>query len=149
MRELVDELGTKAKQLREDSQAADKSVLKVVPLADVRVLCLPARDEADEITGMMLGQLLEAKGVPVVLVSSSIPLRRDAPAGVGGAAWRRVRFSSSTVGSNAREIPLQAAATQVSHPENRGRAVADKRQHEEGRNTATGNWNRSVRDDIG
>ena len=68
MRELVDELGTKAKQLREDSQTAD--VLQVVPLADVRVLCLPARDEADEITGMMLGQLLEAKGVPVVLVST-------------------------------------------------------------------------------
>ena len=45
-------------------------MLQVVPLADVRVLCLPARDEADEITGMMLGQLLEAKGVPVVLVST-------------------------------------------------------------------------------
>ena len=71
MRELVDELGTKAKHMRNDAQAADNSdVLQVLPLADVRVLCLPARDDADEITGMMLGQLLEAKGVQVVLVSA-------------------------------------------------------------------------------
>jgi hypothetical protein len=33
------------------------------------VLCLPARDEADEIAGMMLLQLLEAQGVKAVLLS--------------------------------------------------------------------------------
>ena len=70
MRELVGELGAKAKAAREKAQAAENSeVLPVPPLAD-RVLCLPARDEADEIAGMMLSQLLEAKGVDVVLVSA-------------------------------------------------------------------------------
>jgi hypothetical protein len=33
------------------------------------VLCLPARDEADEIAAIMLGQLLEAKRIRVVLAS--------------------------------------------------------------------------------
>jgi hypothetical protein len=45
-------------------------VLQVAPLTDVRVLCLPARDEADEITGIMLGQLLEARGIQVMVVST-------------------------------------------------------------------------------
>jgi hypothetical protein len=71
MRELVEELGAKAKLVHIEQQRTETSdIQEVAPLADVRVLCVPARDEADEIAGLMLSQLLEASGVRVVLVST-------------------------------------------------------------------------------
>jgi len=42
---------------------ADGLTAAAVAPQDIAVLCLPARDEADEIAGMMLAQLLEARGV--------------------------------------------------------------------------------------
>ncbi len=68
MRELVEDLGIKAKQLADE--ASSNEPIEVPHRAFPPVLCLPARDEADEIAGVMLGQLLEAKGVRVVLLSA-------------------------------------------------------------------------------
>lgn len=42
---------------------------EIVPKLRVRILCLPARTEADEITGMMLAQVLEAAEFDVQAVS--------------------------------------------------------------------------------
>jgi predicted PurR-regulated permease PerM/CheY-like chemotaxis protein len=39
--------------------------------ADAGVICIPARDEADEIAAMMVGQLLEKRGVRVKVLSSA------------------------------------------------------------------------------
>ena len=70
MRELVDELGAKTKQAAGEG-GADRAedAPPTAPLTDMSVLCLPARDEADEIAAIMLGQLLEAKRIRVVLAS--------------------------------------------------------------------------------
>jgi len=73
LRELVDDLGARAQ--RAAAAAGDASGganTTPVPASDLPVLCLPARDEADEIVGMMLAQLLEARGVTTELVSSKI-----------------------------------------------------------------------------
>jgi CheY-like chemotaxis protein len=70
MRELIDELGIKAVQVADTLRSDDASdAVRAAKLTDVPVLCLPARDEADEIAGVMLSQLLVAKGLRVVLVS--------------------------------------------------------------------------------
>ncbi len=66
MRELVDELGTKNKQLSENG--GDMVSTGAAP--ESSVICLPARDEADEIAGAMLIQILEAKGVRALLSSA-------------------------------------------------------------------------------
>ncbi len=42
---------------------------EIVPTRRARILCLPARTEADEITAMMLAQVLEAAGLDVQTVS--------------------------------------------------------------------------------
>jgi len=73
MRELVDDLGLKAiaslslagPQIEDGVEVPAPALKAAVP-----VLCLPARDEADEIAGAMLCQLLEAKGLQVVLMSA-------------------------------------------------------------------------------
>lgn len=68
MRELIDDLGSRAKQT---AAAVDDKPLDQTPtLLEASILCLPARDEADEIAGAMLEQLLEAKGIRVVLLSA-------------------------------------------------------------------------------
>ena len=71
MRELVEELGAKAIQDARSAQVhGDGEGAPVEPSQPGPVLCLPARDEADEIAGIMLGQLLEIKGIRVVLGST-------------------------------------------------------------------------------
>ncbi|MEX0677417.1 MAG: AI-2E family transporter [Pirellulales bacterium] len=71
MRELVDELGAKAKLVADAAQeVGDSSPPAASVSPESSVLCLPARDEADEIAGAMLAQLLEAKGVHVLLLSA-------------------------------------------------------------------------------
>jgi len=73
LRELVDDLGARAQRaaaaVRDASGGANPTA---VAASDLPVLCLPARDEADEIVGMMLAQLLAARGVKTELVSSRI-----------------------------------------------------------------------------
>ncbi len=67
-RELIDEVG-----LRDVSD--EENIPAVRPGADrppVKVLCVPVRDETDELGAMMLAQLLEAGGMP----STAIPVRR-------------------------------------------------------------------------
>jgi len=71
MRELVDDLGAKARQAAERADSGGAGTLpRAADLPEPSVLCLPARDEADEIAGAMLGQLLAAKGIRVVLLSA-------------------------------------------------------------------------------
>ena len=73
LRELVDDLGTRAQRVAIESRD-NLNQPHTTPVAsnDVSVLCLPARDEADEVAGMMLAQLLEARGVKTRLLSSKI-----------------------------------------------------------------------------
>jgi methylmalonyl-CoA mutase cobalamin-binding subunit len=67
MRELIDDLGSRAKQT---AAAVDQPLDQTPTPLEATVLCLPARDEADEIAGAMLEQLLEAKGIRVMLMSA-------------------------------------------------------------------------------
>jgi hypothetical protein len=71
LRELVDDLGARA-QLAAIGSSDAASQPNVTPTNDLSVVCLPARDEADEIAGMMLAQLLEVRGVKTQLLSSKI-----------------------------------------------------------------------------
>lgn len=104
MRELVDDLGTRAKRdvvtkreaVAEREAGAERDAVAqrevaaeehavagqgastngqtaaaVVAPQDIAVLCLPARDEADEIAGMMLAQLLEARGVKARVLTTN------------------------------------------------------------------------------
>ena len=69
IRELVDDLGARAARdavAEQESDRADATAATIVTAQDVAVMCLPARDEADEIAGIMLAQLLEARGVRVL-----------------------------------------------------------------------------------
>lgn len=69
-RELIDELGFR------NGQEAETEGVSAVPertrLRAVKVLCVPVRDEADELAAMMLSQLLEAEGTE----STAITVRR-------------------------------------------------------------------------
>jgi hypothetical protein len=73
MRALIEELGDAQKaedaatDLTEDNAIAGAAPILKQPT--VTVLCLPAHDEADEIVGLMLAQLLERKGQPAVAAS--------------------------------------------------------------------------------
>lgn len=73
MRELVDDLGARAKRTLVAEREANKDAIApaaaVAPQA-ISVLCLPAQNEADEISGMMLAQLLEAQGVKAIELST-------------------------------------------------------------------------------
>ena len=71
-KELVDELweprGENTDDVREAGEAAGSpavdhpQLMRLPPGLSLRVLCLPARDEADEIVGTMLAQVLERAG---------------------------------------------------------------------------------------
>lgn len=73
MRELIDDLGARAKRTLAEKQEATMD--GIAPTATVEpqpvsVLCLPAQNEADEIAGIMLAQLLEAHGVKALALSA-------------------------------------------------------------------------------
>jgi predicted PurR-regulated permease PerM/methylmalonyl-CoA mutase cobalamin-binding subunit len=76
LKETVEELGERqqalqAKEATQDAKEADADSNPVgwSNSSRIRILCLPARDEADEIAGMMLAQLLAMKGCNVQAVS--------------------------------------------------------------------------------
>lgn len=72
LRELVEDLGARA--TASDSHAESTEPVAVAPTSEARVsvVCLPARDEADEIAGMMLAQLLETRGVKALVLSHQV-----------------------------------------------------------------------------
>ena len=62
------------------------------PASSTRILCVPTRDDADEIVGIMLGHLLQAEGFN----ADSIPLERDSQLGaITEAAKPDIVFLSS------------------------------------------------------
>jgi predicted PurR-regulated permease PerM len=62
-REFVEDLYEKAaKELAEPSSGAASGVATGAPAKSARVICVPAGGEADEIIGVMLGQLLDVAG---------------------------------------------------------------------------------------
>ena len=77
-KELLDELGDKSKEpaaaevqkAQSDLAAISAPKLRLEPPSHVtRVVCIPARDEADEIVGIMLTQLLERAGYHAQAIS--------------------------------------------------------------------------------
>jgi len=77
-KELLDELGNKSKEppaaevQRAQSDLAELSAPKIQeepPSHATSVVCIPARDEADEIVGIMLTQLLERAGYQAQAIS--------------------------------------------------------------------------------
>jgi hypothetical protein len=76
LKETVEELGERQQDLqaKETVKATketevDSGSLVSTNASSLRILCLPARDEADEIAGRMLAQLLATKGCVVEAVS--------------------------------------------------------------------------------
>jgi hypothetical protein len=76
LRTSIEELGERQQAMQTKEAAAETTdsdgPLGVVPLTDslrLCILCLPAHDEADEITGMMLAQLLETRECRVHVAS--------------------------------------------------------------------------------
>lgn len=62
-RELIDDLRDRALQPSEDGEASDKNRAPAESqLSPAEVVCVPARDEADELVGMMFAQLLRQAG---------------------------------------------------------------------------------------
>ena len=74
IRELVDDLGARAKAavFAADEAAAPGVERLPMPVSQFagNVLCLPARDEADEIAGMMFAQLMLVRGITVEVMST-------------------------------------------------------------------------------
>ncbi len=80
---LVEEFGERAAELLatqspSQSQGSGAQTRSVVPVTDPGscVLCMPARDEADEIGALMLAQLLNATGIPAKSISASLASER-------------------------------------------------------------------------
>lgn len=62
-REIVDELGDTATQSPEaESTNSSESPRGVDKMGHLEVLCIPARDDADDVVAMLLSQLLERQG---------------------------------------------------------------------------------------
>jgi predicted PurR-regulated permease PerM len=74
IRELVDDLGARAKAsvlaAEEATAPGVERLPKPVSQFAGNVLCLPARDEADEIAGMMFAQLMLVRGITVEVMST-------------------------------------------------------------------------------
>jgi hypothetical protein len=69
-REIVEEIGERiAKAADEAGHVTDRAPC-IEPTESAMVLCLPARDEADELVGMMLIQLLCQRGVAARVAST-------------------------------------------------------------------------------
>jgi hypothetical protein len=91
-KELLDELGEKSKEpaaaeaQRAQSDLAELSAPKIratPPTHATSVVCIPARDEADEIVGIMLSQLLEragyhAQAIPIGTTAEMLAQLKDA-----------------------------------------------------------------------
>jgi hypothetical protein len=87
MRELIDELGDQFETMQVKQAAADveeaarsdekqpsdarKSHRRIPKDCSINVVCLPAHDEADEIVGLMLAQLLSQRGYCAFPVSNT------------------------------------------------------------------------------
>jgi hypothetical protein len=75
VREMIDDLferygkNQRASTAEEASPSAEFDALSPVPKDTPRILCLAARDEADEIVGLMLAQLLEDSGHAAASIS--------------------------------------------------------------------------------
>jgi AI-2E family transporter len=71
-REIVEELGERICKAESDNdKTLDASSLPADSMSQkASILCLPARDEADEIAGLMLAQLLEQCGVSARVAST-------------------------------------------------------------------------------
>jgi hypothetical protein len=65
-RELIDELGDVAQANRAAKAAESENAVG----KGARVMCIPLRDEADEMSGLMLRQLLEIEGFEVVMAAA-------------------------------------------------------------------------------
>ncbi|HET7889874.1 MAG TPA: hypothetical protein VFL34_00005 [Candidatus Sulfotelmatobacter sp.] len=71
-REIIDDLGDRVlaqdparkreHQKNDDDKGVDEETLPDPCLADIRIVCIPARDEADELVGMMFSQILRQAG---------------------------------------------------------------------------------------
>lgn len=68
VRELVEDLGEKA-AVKKSAEAASVKSPDTLPEEKMLVLCLPARDETDQVAGTMLVQLLEARGCSARVLS--------------------------------------------------------------------------------
>jgi hypothetical protein len=66
-RELIDELG-----FRDAPEGEGSAVVARKKIREVKVLCVPVRDETDELGAIMLAQLLELEGMQAM----AIPVRR-------------------------------------------------------------------------
>jgi predicted PurR-regulated permease PerM len=71
VRELVDDLGARSKAATAAVEGEGDSDATTEPEMP-RILCLPARDEADEIAGLMFAQLIETRGILVDVVSTRV-----------------------------------------------------------------------------
>ena len=63
-RELIEDLGER--QRTEPKSSDIENCLNDPKFGQAKVVCIPARDQADELVGMMLAQLLQKAGVPNV-----------------------------------------------------------------------------------
>lgn len=70
-REIIEDLGREPPRAVNGDKPQVEAVPKSSKTVSRNVLCLPARDEADEIVGLMLAKLLERRGVSTSVVSAS------------------------------------------------------------------------------
>jgi hypothetical protein len=69
-REIVEEIGERIAKAADEAQHVTERAPCIGPAENAVILCLPARDEADELAGMMLIQLLCQRGVGARVVSN-------------------------------------------------------------------------------
>jgi predicted PurR-regulated permease PerM len=61
-REIIDDLGDRFTKQDSENHSEQGSIASAVRLVGTEIVCLPARDEADELVGMMFCQLLQQAG---------------------------------------------------------------------------------------
>jgi len=69
-REIVEEIGERVVKASDEVEQVSERAPRIAPAQSAVILCLPARDEADELAGMMLVQLLCQRGLAARVVSN-------------------------------------------------------------------------------
>jgi len=71
-REIIDDLGDRFTKQDSENHSEQGSIASAVRLVGTEIVCLPARDEADELVGMMFCQLLQQAGYAASYLPSEL-----------------------------------------------------------------------------
>ena len=108
-RELIDDLDDRDKRQASPAEAAANGGSPNARFANARIVCLPARDDADELVGMMLAQLLRRAGNQQRSISGHRHSRQHVGRGSPGEVSNRLYIGASALSPLDKLAPFASA----------------------------------------